>query len=66
MTAEYSTVEVRRELAALAARPTPNSVFTVVGSSVEVRSTGDGFIFPDHGEGHRECPRDHSPRSIAS
>ena len=46
MTAEYLTVELRRSLSAMSAEHgTLNGVFGVAGSSVEVRSTGDGFVF---------------------
>jgi hypothetical protein len=46
MTAEYLTVELRHHLSST---DTPHSmlepVFGVEGSNVEVRSTGDGFVF---------------------
>jgi hypothetical protein len=46
MTAEYLTVELRRGLSAASAEPgTLGGVLGVAGSSVEVRSTGDGFVF---------------------
>jgi hypothetical protein len=46
MTAEYLTVEVRRHLSAMSAgHGTLDGVFGVEGASVEVRSTGDGFVF---------------------
>jgi hypothetical protein len=46
MTAEYLTVELRRCLSATSAEPgTCGGVLGVRGSSVEVRSTGDGFVF---------------------
>jgi hypothetical protein len=46
MTAEYLTVELRRGLSAATAEPgTLGGVLGVAGSSVEVRSTGDGFVF---------------------
>jgi len=45
MTAEYLTVELRRHLASAVQGSTIEPVFGVEGSSVEVRSTGDGFVF---------------------
>lgn len=42
MTAEYLTVEAQR---AAAGPSTAGSVFGVEGSRIEVRSTGDGFVF---------------------
>jgi hypothetical protein len=46
MTAEYLTVELRRGLSAMSAgHGTLEDVFGVAGSSVDVRSTGDGFVF---------------------
>jgi hypothetical protein len=46
MTAEYLTVELRRDLSVMSAGHwTLDGVFGVTGSSVEVRSTGDGFVF---------------------
>jgi hypothetical protein len=46
MTAEYLTVELRRGLSTATAEPgTLGGVLGVAGSSVEVRSTGDGFVF---------------------
>jgi|HubBroStandDraft_2_1064218.scaffolds.fasta_scaffold44413_1 hypothetical protein len=46
MTAEYLTVELRQHLATGSAQPsTLEPVFGVKGSSVDVRSTGDGFVF---------------------
>ena len=43
MTAEYLTVEAER--AAAAESSAAGSLFGVEGSRVEVRSTGDGFVF---------------------
>ena len=43
MTAEYLTVEAQR--AAAAGNSAAGSVFGVEGSRIEVRSTGDGFVF---------------------
>ena len=43
VTAEYLTVEARR--AATAGPSAAGSVFGVEGSRIEVRSTGDGFVF---------------------
>jgi hypothetical protein len=43
MTAEYLTVEAQR--AAATAPSAAGSVFGVEGSRIEVRSTGDGFVF---------------------
>jgi hypothetical protein len=46
MTAEYLTVELRRDLGAAAARQgTIDGVFGVEASTVEVASAGDGFVF---------------------
>jgi hypothetical protein len=46
MTAEYLTVELQRGLSAPnVGRETPDDVFHVEGSSVQVQSTGDGFVF---------------------
>ena len=46
MTAEYLTVELRRGLSSPnAARGPLDGVFGVEGSSVQVQSTGDGFVF---------------------
>lgn len=45
MTAEYLTVELRRDLTAISTeRAITSSVFGVQGSKVAVRSTGDGFV----------------------
>ncbi len=54
MTAEFLTVDLRRHLSAMAAgHPMGDCVFGVQGSSTEVRSSGDGFVFrvtaPDAG-----------------
>jgi hypothetical protein len=43
MTAEYLTVEAQR--AAGAVPSAAENVFGVTGSQIEVRSTGDGFVF---------------------
>ena len=43
MTAEYLTVEAQR--AAAAGPSTAKSVLGVEGARIEVRSTGDGFVF---------------------
>jgi hypothetical protein len=43
MTAEYLTVELRHMLEG--GQATTESVFGVEGSTVQVRSTGDGFVF---------------------
>ena len=45
MTAEYLTVALRH-MREGAGQATTESVFGVEGSAVEVRSTGDGFVFP--------------------
>jgi hypothetical protein len=46
MTAEYLTVELRRHLGAIRGDVAGSqSVFLVEGANVEVRSTGDGFVF---------------------
>jgi hypothetical protein len=46
MTAEYLTVELRRGLSAMSSgHGMLDGVLGVAGSSIEVRSTGDGFVF---------------------
>jgi hypothetical protein len=45
MTVEYLTVELRRHLVTAAAQGSLEPVFGVAGSIVELRSTGDGFVF---------------------